>query len=174
MLLADLVVLGSTNDDDPDAPGRGFTERILVSTGKPGLVLPTGLCSSLPRHRPATILLAWDGRPAASRALASALPLIVQANVLHTIEPCGPLQEQEVDRFDLRRYLAAHGVRPVRHHHRLDDDDAGDAILALAADVGADLVVMGCYGHGRVRELLLGGATRSVLRKTRVPLWMTH
>jgi len=174
VLLADLVVLGSRNDDEPDAPGRGFTERILISSGKPGLVLPTGMCSSLPRHRPATILLAWDGRPAASRAMASALPLIAQADALHTIEPCGALDEREVDRFDLRRYLAAHGVNPVRHHHRHDDDEAADAILALAADVGADLIVMGCYGHGRMREFLLGGTTRSMLRKTRVPLWMTH
>lgn len=82
--------------------------------------------------------------------------------------------DDESSTSHLRDYLHLHGVGKTHDHEALDDRHAGEALLALAARIGAGLVVMGAYGHSRARELVLGGATRTVLESARVPVWMTH
>jgi len=75
---------------------------------------------------------------------------------------------------ELFPYLRLHGIEHVHEHRRLGDKDAGREILSLAGETAADLIVMGCYGHGRARELVLGGASRTVLESMRVPVLMSH
>ena len=77
----------------------------------------------------------------------------------------------------IERYLANHGIAPTLHRNRLTGPEAhavGELLLSLAADVQADLLVMGCYSHGRAREWVLGGATRTVLQAMTLPVFMVH
>ena len=75
----------------------------------------------------------------------------------------------------LEGYLRLHGVAaPIQRHGAVASSSAGDGLLSLAADVGADLLVMGCYGHSRARELVLGGASRTVLKSMTLPVLMAH
>ncbi|MYN43438.1 universal stress protein, partial [Duganella sp. FT109W] len=110
------------------------------------------------------------------RASVAALPLLRRA-ALVTLAVINPAAVSTVHGpqagADLAAYLARHGV-PLEVVVRETDTDAGDALLGLAAERGADLLVMGCYGHTRWRELLLGGATRAVLRRATLPLLMAH
>lgn len=112
---------------------------------------------------------------AASRAIAAALPLLGRA-ALVTLAVFNPRASYgahgEPPGADLAGYLARHGVKldvVVR-----EADDAGEALLSLAAERAADLLVMGCYGHARWRELLLGGVTRLILHRMTLPVLMTR
>ncbi len=79
-----------------------------------------------------------------------------------------------IDR-ELRNYLDAHGIATKAERHAAAASEApGESLLSLAADVGADLLVMGCYGHSRTRELVLGGASRTVLNSMTLPVLMAH
>lgn len=74
----------------------------------------------------------------------------------------------------VRNYLRMQGVERVQEHGSLEARNPGNALLSLAGDVGADLIVLGCYGHSRTRELVLGGVTRTVLDSATLPVWMAH
>jgi nucleotide-binding universal stress UspA family protein len=83
--------------------------------------------------------------------------------------------DDDPDGLNIERYLRCHGIDAVLHADAGHGADAaGDALLALARDVSADLLVMGCYGHSRARELVLGGATRTVLQSMMLPVLMAH
>jgi nucleotide-binding universal stress UspA family protein len=74
----------------------------------------------------------------------------------------------------VRDYLQLHGISKIHEQRRLSERNSGEDLLSLAADCGADMIVMGCYGHSRARELVLGGATRTVLDSMTVPVLMAH
>lgn len=161
----DLVVLGQGDAVPPEA--------LALHGPRPVLVLPHRGESE---HLGARPLLAWDGGMAASRAFHAALPLLSAApqctlavfNPNEVYDAHGPQAGT-----DQAAYLARHGVR-LDVVVRESGGDIGAALLSLAADCGADLLVMGCYGHARFRELLLGGVTRSVLRDMTLPVLMTR
>jgi nucleotide-binding universal stress UspA family protein len=121
-------------------------------------------------------LLAWDGGMAASRAIEAALPLLRQARLatlaVFNADTVYAAHGQEPG-ADLARFLTRHGVN-VEVVVRETGSDVGDALLALGAEIGADLLVMGCYGHTRFRELLLGGTSRSILTRMNLPVLMTR
>lgn len=172
-LHAELLVLGQRDPNDAngfDVPAD-FVEAVIIDSGKPALVIPyTGEFAALPEK----VLIAWKPTREAARALAGALPLLQRARAVHIV--CA-----EESSFDLRQtrarldeYLLRHGVQDVHEHLGLGGMDVGNGLLSLAADVGADLLVMGCYGHSRARELVLGGASRLVLESMTVPVLMAH
>jgi nucleotide-binding universal stress UspA family protein len=172
-LLADLLVLGQP---DPSAPAGatappGFVEWMVVDTGQPALVLPrVDKTEILGRH----VLIGWNGSPSAAHAIACALPWLKVARHVHVLQG-GSAREAESGELDLARYLACHGVETEIHvDAQGDDGDAGAALLTLARDVDADLLVMGAFGHGRTRERLMGGTTRSVLQSMTLPVLMAH
>lgn len=148
-------------------------QQLILHSPRPVLVAPGGGRSEGAGARP---LLAWDGGMAASRAIHAALPLLRRAalTTLAVFNP-GRVYAAHGDQpgADLARYLARHGVR-LDVVVRETDGDVGAALLSLAADTGADLLVMGCYGHARLTELLLGGATRSVLKHMTLPVLMSR
>lgn len=164
---ADLVVTGQT-----DACGVSPAPLILHSP-RPVLVVPDVGDVARVGARP---LLAWDGGMAASRAIEAALPLLRRA-ALVTLAVINPDQVYQAHGpqpgADLAIYLARHGVT-LEVVVRETDGDVGQMLLGLAAETGADLLVMGCYGHTRFRELLLGGATRAVLRRMALPVLMAR
>ena len=107
-----------------------------------------------------------------AHAVSAAVPFLRLAKGIHLALADDAAAE---DADALEGYLRLHGVQaPLRHHAAVLSDEPGAGLLSLAADRGADLLVMGCYGHSRARELVLGGASRTVLNSMTVPVLMAH
>jgi nucleotide-binding universal stress UspA family protein len=172
VLACDLLVLGQHDPSDPQQAGvpDDFVTTVLVSSGRPAVVVPhAGEFDGEFRQ----VVVAWKPTREASRALHAALPLLLQAERIHVAAE--PSQLASDDRLGLGHWLRAHGLGDrIQPHVAPPDDQAGESLLSLAAEVGADLLVMGCYGHGRLREFVLGGASRTVLRHMTLPVLMTH
>lgn len=170
-LYADLMVLGQRDRNDPmdgELPGD-FVPSVLVQSGRPALVLPyAGPIAPIGRN----VLVAWKETRESARAVTAALPWLLAASRVHAVS-YGLNAGYALD--DLQDYLRAQGVMNATLHPGGDkDDDAGNRLLSLASDLGADLLVMGCYGHSRAREWVMGGATLSILQWMTLPVLMVH
>lgn len=172
---SDLVVLSQARPDTPDHPAQqAMVERVILDSARPTLLLPHAGASAQPG---AKVLVAWDDSREAARALADALPILAQASRVELVR----WREDAADDDSLLRarlsavfrWLERHGVASHCHLASLHGGIA-DAILARAAEMGADLVVMGAYGHPRWTERVLGGATHGMLRSMSPPLLMSH
>jgi nucleotide-binding universal stress UspA family protein len=172
---ADLLIVGQ---HEPGVPTTGdvpsdFVESVVISSGKPTLVVPYASdTSSVGRN----VLVAWNASREAARALSAALPLLARAAQVHVVSLTDPQAASQAagDRALLEQYLESHGVKATLHWYGDGHALAGERLLSLAADLGSDLLVMGCYGHSPARELVLGGATRTILRSMTVPVLFTH
>ena len=170
---ADLVVIGQ-NDPTEVSPVvmPDFPQYVVLNSGRPVLLVPyAGRFDIIGNH----VLIAWDESLAATRAVANALPLLKRAQLVevavfnsqaHGAPGTNP-------GANLALYLARHGLK-VEVLQRQADEEVGDALLSLAADLNVDLIIMGGYGHARFREILLGGVTRTVLETMTVPVLMSH
>lgn len=170
----DLLVLGQRDPSDPGDPmvPPDFVEAVVMASGRPALVIPyTGAASDIG----GTVAIAWKPTREAARAVAASLPLLRQAAQVHVLGWDG---EEPADigghRLDLDGYLRLHGVEATWHRGGPEPESLGELLLSRVFDLGADLLVMGCYGHSRAREWVLGGTTRTVLRSMTVPVLMAH
>lgn len=167
---ADLVVLGQPEPENGAA--RAFAEELLLSAGRPLLFVPYA-----GRFRDAgkRVLVAWNASREAARAVSDALPILAKAQSVEVVafDPDGD-DHGEQPGADIALFLARHGVKASAARQSAPDIDVGSQILSRAADANADLIVMGGYGHSRLRELALGGATRTVLESMTVPVLMAH
>jgi nucleotide-binding universal stress UspA family protein len=148
-----------------------MVEGALFGSGRPVFVVP-------PIHKgPAkldTAMVCWDGGAAAARALAEALPFLSHARQVEVVSVCREDEPaEELPGFNITRHLARHGITATLRKLP-PTDDVGAAILSHAADSGADYIVMGGYGHWRLRELILGGTTRTILASMTVPVFIAH
>ncbi|MBC7993534.1 MAG: universal stress protein [Rhizobacter sp.] len=171
-LYADLMVLGQHDAGTRDVPAD-LIESVLIGSGKPALIVPyAGEVKTVGQN----ILVAWSPSRESARALNAALPLLQKAQQVHVVtwsdETSAPQAASE--RRQIEQHLAAHGVRATLHWYGDSPGNAGDRLLSLTTDLGNDLLVMGCYGHSRARELVLGGATRTVLKSMTLPVLMAH
>ncbi|MEQ1682789.1 MAG: universal stress protein [Burkholderiaceae bacterium] len=175
-LTSDLLVLGQADVHDTltGALPPDLVPSLITDSGKPTLVLPyIGSFNAAA----ADVLIAWKPTREAARAVAAALPWLRRAARVHVASrPEGSEDnEGESDRgAALMHWLRLHGVTAPIEAHRLGDGEVGEALLSLAADTNAGLLVMGCYGHGRAREWVLGGASRVVLASMTLPVLMVH
>lgn len=172
-LLADLLVLGQTDTEDKSAGvvPAGFVATLITDSGKPALVLPyAGNFEQVGQQ----VLMAWKPTREAARAATAALPWLSAATRIHIACSAEVEDSSRVGSAALERWLRLNGVTAPLAVHRMPEAEAGTALLSLATDVDADLLVMGCYGHGRAREWVLGGATRTVLKSMTVPVLMSH
>ena len=145
-----------------------FVDHVLVRSGRPAVVLPPrGVLRQMPR----TVAIAWTESPAAARALASAMPLLREARNVHIIG-CGEGAYSSVAGLAAR--LEAQGSVPRSHILEDAGSDLGIPLLNCAARLGADLLVMGCFGHSQTRERVLGGASRTALDRAPMPLLVAH
>lgn len=170
---ADLVVIGQ-NDPNEISPVTmpDFPQYVVLNSGRPVLLVPyAGRFDNIGCR----VLVAWNASMEATRAIASAMPLLARAQMV------------EIAVFNPRMQMQAYGPRPgddmaeflARHDIKAevllrDAEPVGEALLSLAADRGSDLIIMGGYGHNRFREILLGGVTRTVLESMTVPVLMSH
>ncbi|MCY0853596.1 universal stress protein [Cupriavidus sp. D39] len=170
---ADLVVAGQYDPADPDSfVATQFLESIILDGGRPVLVIPFAGQFAVPGAR---AMVAWNGGREAARALHDAMPLIAggQAKVL-CAQGAGARPDASPPSHAVAA-LASHGVHAdIEHCQEGSDIAIGETLLSRAADFGADLVVMGAYGRGRLRELVLGGVTATLLDTMTVPVLMSH
>lgn len=169
--LTDLVVVGQEDLDKPE-PMRGvLIEALLFETGVPALVVPSGYARSLGTGK---AVVAWDGSATAARAVHASIPLLcTMAEVEVTIVASDRAWMGEPG-SDVAIYLARHGVHVSVNTVNRDAGDVAGTLMARADEIGADLMVMGAYGHSRLREFIIGGATRGILERMRIPTLMTH
>jgi len=170
---ADLVVLSQADPADRDQGGllQDLPEQVVLHGGRPVLLVPRSGSFDVPSRR---ALVAWNGSMQAARAITAALPLL-RGVAQVTLAVFGAEKDDHGAEpgADMALFLARHGLK-VEVLRRPLSGDAGEAILSMAADFNADLLVMGAYGHSRFRELIMGGATRSVLAQATLPVLMMH
>ena len=149
-----------------------FAESVLLASGKPVLLLPT-IFKPAPIGR--VVLVAWKARRESARALSAALPFLQSAERVILALWADPGDgEDAATGPDIELALRRHGVNVIVQREVAPTREVGELLLSKAADLGADLLVMGCYGHGRAREWVLGGASRTVLQSMTVPVLMAH
>lgn len=171
---ADLAIVGQRNPDRDDLEVDEMPDRFILSAGRPILVVP--YVGSFP-HIGRTVVVAWDASRLATRAVNDALPILRKAEKVHllAINPEGGQEGHgQIPSADIGLHLARHDVKAEASSIRVGDLEVGAALLSRAADFGADLIVMGAYGHSRWRELVLGGVTRHLLAHMTAPVFMSH
>jgi nucleotide-binding universal stress UspA family protein len=168
---ADLVVINQT---DPDEGRSHFTDTVMLLVGRPVLLVPyVGDLDCIGNR----ILVCWNASHEAARAVTDALPLLQRASKVTVMSIDARASETghgEQPGADIALFLARHGVQAEVMQTVSGGHDEGNIILSRAADEGSDLIVMGAYGHTRLRETILGGATRTLLQSMTVPVLMSH
>lgn len=170
---ADLVVVGQY---DPEAPASAtssdLVERVAMASERPSLIVPYIGAGQTPGGH---VMICWNGSREVVRAVSGALPLLKRAEkVSLLLVDARKLSASPEHGADVVRWLERHGVKVAIHHDSSDGSDIGGVLLSRAADLGVDLIVMGLYGHSRMRELVLGGASRTLLASMTVPLLAAH
>ena len=173
---SDLLMLGQDQPDDPDNASYGLADALLFEGACACMVVPHSGKLAVPGNR---ILLTWNASRESARALHEAMSLLKSADtvVVLSSEPDGSdtrIARGHPHADELDRYLKSHGIESVSSGISDMDISASDAILGQAAEMNADLIVMGAYGHARLREIILGGVTRDLLKRSPVPLFLAH
>lgn len=165
----DLTIVGQGKE--PNSDDELMAESALFDSGRPVLFVPR-IQTKAPRFE--RVLVAWDASRTAARALADAMPLLERAKVIEVVSISDPhTPYKELPGFNITRHLSRHGLNAELKRLPLSGD-IGDTLLSYAADAGSDLLVMGGYGHSRLREFVLGGTTRTILTSMTLPVLMSH
>jgi len=168
-----MVVIARPESASQTAGPPGLAESLVLSSGRPIIVFPPRGTASKVRR----ILVAWNAKRESIRAVADALPLLAKAEAVevlvvdHQRHPTGHGQEPGAD---IARHLARHGAQVEVRRLSSGGKDVGSLLLSQAAGFGADLLVMGAYGHSHLREWMFGGVTRTVLYEAGLPVLMSR
>jgi len=166
----DLSIIGQARPDGGDS--EGLIEGALFESGRPVIVVPYIQASGLKLDR---VMACWDGSRAAARAIADAMPLLTRAKKVDVvIVDSETARSDEMPGADIAAHLARHELKLTVERIARGDVDVATNILNYAADQAADMIVMGGYGHSRLRQFILGGTTRAILRAMTVPTLMSH
>jgi nucleotide-binding universal stress UspA family protein len=167
----DIAVVGQAQRE------QGVSEELLIEgalfgSGRPVIVVPEIQKHGLKLDR---VMICWDGSRPAARAIGDAIPLLSRAEAIEVVVVTGERDKSgEITGANMKRHLARHGIDVEIKRIAVGNVDVQTAILAHAADSAADFIVMGGYGHSRLREFILGGVTRSILKSMPVPVLMSH
>jgi|SRR5665213_353575 len=159
---------------EPDKGGseEQIIEAALFESGRPCLIVPYIQKAGLKLDR---IMVCWDGSRNSARAAADAMPFLVRAKVVEVVIVTGERgKSDEMPGADFAKHLARHGLNVEVNRIVASDTDVASTILSHAADADADFITMGGYGHSRLREFILGGATRGILASMTIPTLMSH
>jgi nucleotide-binding universal stress UspA family protein len=169
---ADLVILGQRIPDH--SSGLYHPEDVILSCSRPVLVVP--YAGRRPDRIGENVLVAWNGSREAGRAVRDALPLMSTSSAV-TVLLVDPEEDADIELAeDLVGHLGRHGLHAKTQVIRRDlvTLAVSDTILTQVAELDADLLVMGAYSHSRLREMVLGGVTRDILRDMNVPVLTAH
>jgi nucleotide-binding universal stress UspA family protein len=167
---ADLVIVSNTNRDDVNGVEYDFVERFVLAAGRPVLVLPYKGDVTLKTDQ---VLIAWNETREATRAVFDALPFLQEAKEARIVT-VDLASLSNMPGATLAESLDRHGVKTEVTNLSSESKKVGDMLLRAAHDYGADMVVMGAYGHSRFSEMIFGGATHDMLRKMDRPVLMSH
>jgi len=166
--LADICIVPHPEGGD-EVSSSNALHAVLFDSGRPVLIAAHEVPPSIGER----VCVAWNGTPESAEAVAAALPWLERARavrILHADE----YQRRGPAAPELAKYLLLHGIAAEVAQFRPVDREVGRGLLAAAAEFGADLLCMGAYSHSRLRQLILGGVTRHVLEKARIPVLMTR
>ncbi len=167
----DLAVVGQPRRDE-GMPEEVLDEGVLFESGRPVLFVPFIQKDALKLDH---VMVCWDGSRAATRAIGDAIPFLEKAKQVDVvIVAAKQAKADEVAGADLAQHLARHGIKVDVKRITSPDIDTASTILSYAADASTDLIVMGGYGHSRLREFILGGVTHALLDSMTVPVLMSH
>ena len=170
-LYADATVFPNGSVPAEDHPTRAFN-GILFDSGQPVIILGAG---EKPLPQAKRVVMAWNGEPEAARAIHRSLLLLKSAQEVHVV-----LIDPEFGRSganpgdDMAAFLTRHNLKVTVDQLPSGGREIADVLLQHATDKDADIIVMGAYGHSRLREWLLGGTTRDLLSRTKLPVLMVH
>ena len=167
----DLAVVGQA-EPEKACPEELLAESALFEGGRPVLLVPY---IQEAEFKLGKVLVCWDGSRAAARATGDALPFLARAEDIEVLIVAGERgKTDEIPGADVGQHLARHGLKVDVKRIVATESNVANTILSYVADSGADLIVMGGYGHSRLREFILGGVTRSILEAMTVPTLMSH
>lgn len=167
----DLILVGQCEPDKEPLEVEELPDTLVLSVGRPVLILPyIGQSKPVGGH----VLMCWTDTREAARAMADSLPLLSVASEVTVLTVDEGGGGDAVAGEDAAHFLAAHGIKAEARRSTAPGIDAGTAILNETSDIDADLIVMGAYGHSRLRETILGGTTRTILHGMTAPVLMSH
>jgi nucleotide-binding universal stress UspA family protein len=166
----DLVVVGQAQRERGPADDL-LIEGALFESGRPLVVVPYIQRRGITLER---VLACWDGSRTAARAIGDAMPLLERAKAVEVVIVAEERKSEEMTGANMNAHLVRHGVAASVKRIAKGDIAIQDALLSYAADSGADFMVMGGYGHSRLREFILGGVTRGILGSMTVPVLLSH
>ena len=153
------------------AIGHGLLEEVLFESGRPVIVVPRGIDAFSVKR----VIVAWDGSAKAARALHDALPLLRDADQVELVSIVGEKDlSTALPGAEIAPQLARHNIKATILDLPAQKGDAAETLRQHASNVRADLIIMGAYAHSRLRQLILGGVTRSLLKSAPVPLFLSH
>lgn len=171
---SDISVVGSVGGDGPSSDvADAVFEGALFSSGRPALVLPAGWTGPIGTK----VMIAWDGSHVAARAIADATPFLEAAGeaTIAIVDPDpGSGRFSEQPGADIAAVIARHGVKVTIETLAKSGASAAERLQTAATDLNADLMVMGGYGHSRLREAIFSGVSRQVLEKPSLPVLVSH
>ncbi len=165
--LADLVIVAGATAEADDGYSPAL-EAAIFETGGPLIMVPESVSGTQGRR----IAIAWDGTLGAARSAAAALPLLRRAEKV--VVMTADMEKTGAKPSELADFLAEHGIAAETWAFLPKDGPLGELILSEAEEAGADMLAMGAYGHSRLREMVLGGVTRSIIARARIPVFMAH
>ena len=171
---SDLVILGQYNERDHGFSPKTLVEQLMLESGRPVLVIPHGWKLAPIGDR---VMVAWDRKRESTRAVNDAMPFLERATLVELVAVTSkkPAANKKFDRCaDLAIHLGHHGIQSVTNNLIARDIDIANLLLSIITDGDIDMVVMGGYGHARLRETVLGGVTKDLLMQMPVPVLMSH
>lgn len=171
---ADMVMIVQPENEILSGRAREVADHVVLRSGAPVVIVPRKPART---GAGARILIGWDGRRHAARAVKDAMPILAAAEsvkILAVDPKPGVAGLGDLPGADLAQYLATHGVKAEADHKASGSLRVGDVLLNEAAEIGADLIVTGAYGHARLGELILGGVTDTLMEEMTIPVLMSH
>ena len=164
---ADLLIAPQRKNDRFDFNPYYQLSDVLLGAACPVLLLPDNQPPALP---PETALLAWDGKRECARALMAAMPMLSQVKKIDVVS----VNYEDDDAKEIAQHIDRHGIEATVHSIKGGQTDIGSVLLDQASSLGSQMIIMGAYGHSRIRELMLGGATRHILEHVQLPVLFSH
>jgi hypothetical protein len=164
---ADMLVIPQDLGADANLNPNYWPGSVLMTAACPVLLLPNSKTPHLP---PQTVLLAWDGSRESANALRAAWPALKRVEKIDIAS----VSSNDAEAMDIARYIGHHGVECEIHLLEGSEWNAGGILLEQAAELGSQLIIMGAYGHSRLREFVLGGTTKHILAHARLPVLFSH
>lgn len=165
--IADMAICLQPSANSLD--GTDIFNDLIFRSGRSVLMVPDGYAGDVGRH----VMIAWNGRTEGARAVSGALPFLLEAEKV-TVVQVGDIGEDRPGLSDICEYLQEHGIEAAELAIEPGTKAVGPTLMETAADISADTVVIGAYSHSRWREMVLGGVTRHITEKSRIPVFMSH